>query len=365
MKRDQSAARTLHNEGVAQFRAGRHADACESFRQAIRLLGEDRVDVRTLKALWQAARAASDWTTSLAAGIRGAARDALDFRFVNSVMRSLHECPEAALISGSTLPWLPMPPQPPSLSVIIVSQDDQRYDAADAEYAGAFAAWPHERIRVKGAASMYGGYAHGFARSHGEIIVFSHDDIRFATPDFAARLANVMSSSDIAGIVGTTKVSGPALNWSGHPHLHGAVTHHGSDSEEFEFALASLTGPRIGNAQGLDGVFIAARRDWVERVGFDPDGIAGFHFYDLDFTYRGFRAGARLVIACDLALVHRSRGRLDGAWSRAQAAFARKFPHLRAPASEHRHFYTTALPGAEDLTRHYAKLWAAWKLRLT
>ena len=174
-----------------------------------------------------------------------------------------------------------------------------------------------------------------------------------------------MSSADIAGIAGTTKVSGPALLWSGHPHLYGAVTHKAPADAAYEFVLTSLTGPRIRAAQGLDGVFIAARRAWVERIGFDPGGVSGFHFYDLDFSYRGYLAGARLEIACDLALVHQSRGRRDTAWSLAQAAFNQKFPQLNAPAGRHSHWYATPLPDMDAVTSHYAKLWAAWNLRLT
>src|SRR6202035_683793 len=115
---------------------------------------------------------------------------------------------------------------------------------------------------------MYDGYARGFARCRGDLVVFSHDDIRFAVPDFAARLADVMSEADVAGVAGTTKVSGPALLWSGHPYLYGAVTHKGPQDAHCELALLSLRGPRIRQAQALDGVFIAARRDWVQRIGF-------------------------------------------------------------------------------------------------
>ena len=93
-----------------------------------------------------------------------------------------------ALVPDAAFAAMPMPVRPSSLSVVIVSQDDARYAAVDAQFDAAFAVWPHERIRVKGATSMYDGYAQGYARSHGDIVVFAHDDIRFAVPDFAARL---------------------------------------------------------------------------------------------------------------------------------------------------------------------------------
>jgi Glycosyltransferase like family len=354
----------FHNEAVALARTGRVGDACATLRDAIKAAGEDDVDPRTFKALWQLARAEGDWPTALAAGMRGAIRDPLDFPFVDKVVRSLHECPIAAVQPNAAIASPGLADPRPSLSVIIVSRDDRRYTAVDAQYETTFAGWPHERIRVSDAVSMYDGYARGFRQSSGDIVVFSHDDIRFAVPDFAARLAQSMQEADFVGVAGTTKVSGPALLWSGHPHLHGAVTHKAPADPVYESALTSLRGPRIREAQALDGVFIAGRRDWIERVGFDTAAIPGFHLYDLDFSYRAYLAGARLTIACDLALIHQSRGNFDAAWNVAQAAFAAKFPRLNSPPGEFRHWYHIALPDEASVRLHYAKLFAAWELRL-
>src|SRR6266567_5229929 len=193
-------ARQLHNEAVGLARMGRNREACEKLRSAIKASGETEVDPRTLKALWQIARADGDWPTALAAGIRASVRDPLDFPFTDKLVRSLHECPIAALVANSAYPFREMPAQPRTLSVIIVSQNDQRYAEVDAQYEKAFAAWAHERIRISDATSMYDGYARGFEKSGGEIVVFSHDDIRFAVPDFAARLAETMSEADIVGV---------------------------------------------------------------------------------------------------------------------------------------------------------------------
>ena len=364
MQSTNDLARQLHNDAVALARAGRSLEACDKLRDAIRVAGVASVDPRTLKALWQIARAAGDWAVALAAGIRAANRDPLDFSFIDKLVASLHECPLSALDVNAVYPARELPTGLPTLSVIIVSRDDRRYAAVDAQYEQAFAAWPHERIRVADAISMYDGYARGFAQSSGELVVFSHDDLRFAIPDFAARLAETMAETDVAGVAGTTKVSGPALLWSGHPHLHGSVTHKAPADAAYESALTSMRGPRIRNAHGLDGVFIAARRGWIERVGFDSERIPAFHLYDLDFSYRAHLAGARLTIACDLALIHQSRGNFDAGWKAAQAAFARKFPELNSAPGQHRHWYHVSLPTEAAVRSHYAKLFASWALEL-
>jgi len=353
-----------HNEAIMLARAGKFAEARKKLLALIRGNGDAQVDARSLKALWQVAQNEGDWRTALAAGFRAATIDPLDFPFVNRVALSLAAAPLEAIRSGGTPSLMPISQSMPSLSVVIVSQDDARHAAVTREYDAAFAQWPHQRIRIKGAASMYEGYARGFAQATGDIVVFSHDDIRFAVPDFAARLADVMSYSDFAGVAGTTNLGGPALLWSGHPHLHGAITHSAAGRAPFEFGVLSLSGPRIAAAQALDGVFIAARRDWVERIGFDTTHISGFHFYDLDFTYRAFAAGARMTIANDLGLIHRSRGEYGSDWVAAQAVFQRKHPQLAAEPGSHRHWYTLELPDELAVARHHAKLNAAWQLEL-
>jgi GT2 family glycosyltransferase len=211
---------------------------------------------------------------------------------------------------------------------------------------------------------MYDGYARGFARSGGEIVVFSHDDIRFAVPDFAARLAGAMRELDMAGVAGTTRVIAPSLLGSGHPHLFGTITHAMEGAGSLEFSVLSLQGPRIGGAQGLDGVFIAARRELAERLGFDAARFDGFHFYDLDFSYRAHLAGARVGIAADLGLIHDSRGAADKRWRAAQRAFADKFSLAADAPPAPAHWYAVRLADATAVSEMYAKLFAAWALPL-
>lgn len=352
-------ARALHVRAIAAVRAGRPDAACQALRAAVRTAGADGVDVRTLRALWQVARALGDWSVGLAAGFAAARRDPLDFDLVDQVFRSVAQWP-ASLRSHA--PRAPRSGPLPTLSIVIVSRDDDRFAAVDAEYRRALAAWPHQRVRIRDAASMYDGYARGFAQCSGDIVVFSHDDIRIARDDFAARLADAMAATDVVGVAGTTLLTGPSMLGAGHPHLHGAITHDAAGSRACEFGVLSPCGPRIADAQGLDGVFIAARRKWIERIGFDAARLDGFHFYDLDFSYRSHLAGARVTIACDLALVHASRGTHDARYAAAQRQFAAKFPQLAAPESSHRHWYATPVADPQAAAALHGKLVAAWAL---
>jgi len=300
-----------------------------------------------------------DWKTGIAAAILAATRDPGDSAFVHKAVLSLARCPRAELMPENSFPTVSFPSTLPSLSVVLVSSHDGRFASANGEYERAFAGWPHQRIRINDARSMYDGFARGYAQASGEVIVFSHDDIRFAIPDFAARLADAMSDSDMVGVAGTTRVSGPALLWAGHPYLFGTITYKADSEPDFEFNVASIKGPRIRGAQGLDGVFIAARRTLVERIGFDAERFSGFHFYDLDFSYRAHLAGARVAIASDLALIHRSRGSFDDGWLEAQRIFAEKFTLSYTPPGKEHHWYAVRLPDSDAVAGMYAKLFAA------
>jgi len=359
-----SAATKAHNQGVRCAQAGDYKLAILHLRDAVQVAGTDAVDIRTLKALWDTAVNSGDWKAGIAAGILAATRDPSDAAFIHKVVLSLARCPRAELISEEDHAAVLMPSALPSLSVVLVSVDDARYASVSVEYERAFSDWPHECIRIKGARSMYDGYARGYAQARGEIVIFSHDDIRFAVADFAARLARAMTESDMVGIAGTTRVSGPALLWSGHPYLFGTVTHKADGEPDYEFSIMSLKGPLIRHAQGLDGVFIAVRRALVERIGFDQERFTGFHFYDLDFSYRAHLAGARISIASDLALIHKSRGPIDSHWLEAQKVFAAKFAIPDRPPGKDRHWYAVRLPDGDAVSEMYAKLFAAWSLKL-
>jgi GT2 family glycosyltransferase len=99
----------------------------------------------------------------------------------------------------------------------------------------------------------------------------------------------------------------------------------------------------VDGAQALDGLFFAARRSVFERLEFDAVNFDGFHFYDLDFTYRAFLAGLRVRIQCDILIIHASSGSFDEVYLRYAERFAAKFPdNVRAAPSSPLAFKTFA-----------------------
>jgi GT2 family glycosyltransferase len=217
-------------------------------------------------------------------------------------------------------PPAPPPAAPPAahakapelaISVIVCSIDAAKRKRIRAEYERLFAGRRLELVQIADAKSLAEAYNRGFARSSGEIVVFSHDDIEVMNDRFADRLLAHFARSDLVGAAGTSRLAG--LSWARaySPYLHGCVVHSaGRTAYSFDFY-----GPgRDSGIQALDGMFFAARRRVCEALPFDEKTFDGFHGYDLDFSFRAHLAGFRVGVAADLLLLHQSRGKFDARW---------------------------------------------------
>ncbi|MBI4293405.1 MAG: glycosyltransferase [Betaproteobacteria bacterium] len=198
---------------------------------------------------------------------------------------------------------------PDLVSVVICSARPERLARAKAAYERAFTGIAHELVAVTDARSLAEGYNRGLRASRGELVVFSHDDIDIAAPDFAARLLRHMQSADLVGVAGTTQVVTASWLGAGWSHLAGQI----AIPEDGGSLIVTAYGCRMsaGGAQALDGVFLACRRELAQRIGFDAATFDGWHGYDFDFSFRAYLGGYRCAVAGDLLLAHESIGSFD------------------------------------------------------
>lgn len=212
----------------------------------------------------------------------------------------------------------------PLISVIVCSIDDAKRRGIRAHYENLLADAPHEIIQINDAKSLCEGYNRGFAQSSGDILVFSHDDIEITCADFANRLTRHFLTNDVIGIAGTSMLDDAMWFTSGWPHIHGLVVHRLREPPHFRFECFAPT-TKDTRLQAIDGVFMAASRRVCQAVAFDEATFDGFHFYDLDFSYRAFRAGFKVAIAQDILIIHDSMGVNDAEWARYAQRFVKKF----------------------------------------
>lgn len=210
------------------------------------------------------------------------------------------------------------------ISLIICSIDPGRFRSVCESYARALAPELYEVIGIHDAKSLAEGYNRGVARSRGDLVIFSHDDVEVLNPDFRARLMGHMAHADLVGVAGATRVTGGAWAFACPPFAVGQIAHHKPEMGMYYAAVWGAPARRVEGIKIMDGLFLCARRAVVEAVSFDAEIFNGFHVYDADFTFRAHRAGFRLSVGCDLCLLHRSLGEYDEQWNRYEELFRLK-----------------------------------------
>lgn len=203
------------------------------------------------------------------------------------------------------------------ISIIICSIEEAKLVRVANNYAALLRGEEFEIIGIRDAKSLCEGYNRGFRLSKGSLLVFSHDDIEILSPDFAVKLRAALKAHDVVGVAGTTATVDARWSSAGQPHLHGVVVFRPSLAADSGYSvnLFGVAAPVVGSIQSLDGMFIAARREVVERVGFDETTFDGFHGYDADFSFSAYLAGFRVAVSAEIIIAHQSQGNFGEAWA--------------------------------------------------
>ncbi len=221
------------------------------------------------------------------------------------------------------------------VSVIVCSITPEKFERVHTNYSTLLRDIPHEIIGIHDARSLSEGYNRGIRQAKGEILVFSHDDIEIVSPDFAAKVINRLAQFDVIGVAGTDRLCGAVWTDAGWPHVFGQI---GAPARGAHIYVTNfvMRGAWATPMQALDGVFFAARREVVEKIGFDEATFDGWHLYDLDFTYSAARSNFSLAVCNDLMVVHHSSGSFGEAW----LPYARKFLSKHLNSSGERYALT-------------------------
>lgn len=225
----------------------------------------------------------------------------------------------------------------PSFSVIICSINSWNFAQTSLCFERLLNGVPHEIIGIHDARSLAEGYNRGLQRAHGEIVIFSHDDVIFLDKAFAQKICARMQSWDILGFAGASRMVYP-IWFAALEHLHGAVSHWAPQVA----SLLSLTiygareWPVTGGIEILDGLCIITRHEVAASVRFDSDTFDGWHLYDCDFSFAAHLAGHKIGICCDIPYIHastsmRSTEHSFGAdhYQKYIKRFLQKYGHLR------------------------------------
>jgi len=322
--------------GNAFRAAGRVSDAIAAYRRAIAAAPEGSAGYYNLAL---ALRDAREWREAVES-FREVVRltEGRDHEAMQNLVSTL-----AKAVEEGAEPFEPVATSPPAgtapVSIIACSVRPALLEEMRRNYRAALGDREHEFIEIGDARSLCEGYNRGLARARHPIVVFSHDDVELLSPRPFDAIEHALASHHIVGIAGAARASGPAVMWAGHPHLRGFVAMPGQGpAGAVQATVYGLECGVVGGMQALDGFLFAARREAALAVGFDEKTFDGFHFYDLDFTYRAHRAGLKLAVTTEVCALHRSLGNFGEDWKRYSRRFAEKFPHLDSARGAHHHY---------------------------
>lgn len=219
------------------------------------------------------------------------------------------------------------------LSFITVSSDPVKVEGLEQSIAATFGTantLPWELLVADGnKLDIFQGYNETAQRAKGEILIFTHDDVRFwsnALP-WVKPLALVGKPlTGVIGAAGATRMPSDGCWWQqGHEQLRGAVYHPNPDPFGAHLNGWPFMAARFGRVAVCDGVLLMMSRVTFEQLGgFAADRYTGFHFYDMDLTFRATLAGRYNYVA-PLPLYHGSIGVPNENWHANKALFIRQF----------------------------------------
>jgi GT2 family glycosyltransferase len=168
-------------------------------------------------------------------------------------------------------------------------------------------------------------YNKGLKESKNNIVVFCHDDIIFDTKNWGTKLKRVMDKNPeygIVGIAGSRELPSSAKWWENPLHMYGQVFHQ-QGSNRWISKYSPKKPKFLDNVVIVDGLFFAVNKE-VIKEDFDED-VKGFHFYDVDFSFRNYIAGVKVGVTSDIDVTHLSIGETNEQWEKNREEFAEKY----------------------------------------
>ncbi len=188
---------------------------------------------------------------------------------------------------------------------------------------------PYELVITKnadGKISLTKVYNDGAQKAQHNILCFLHEDVEFKKKGWGKKVISLLSDKKIGavGVVGSNYFpENGAWASPGVPFLKGRIIH---PALHLDIDQLDIFSDELGNLDvvTIDGVFMATRKDIVQRIPFDEKTFDGFHFYDGDFCIRVAQK-YNIVVTTDILLKHYSHGKHDEAWNRYKDRFIEKY----------------------------------------
>lgn len=180
-------------------------------------------------------------------------------------------------------------------------------------------------IKNNGEYSLTDVYNKILEQSTNNIVVLIHDDIYFDSKNWGQKILNHFKRNPnygILGLAGTTHMPKSAKWWEDFSKMKGIVNHeHGG--KKWESKYSSSLGNQIDDVVLVDGLFIVINKNNIKQT-FNEE-IKGFHFYDVDFSFRNFIDDVKIGVMYDVRVTHKSIGQTNEQWEKNREIFSEKY----------------------------------------
>ena len=175
--------------------------------------------------------------------------------------------------------------------------------------------------------SLTSAYNRGYDKSKNDIVVFCHDDIIIETKQWGKKLKKHFDKKEQYGIIGVagSKYLPESGKWWAKPKwMYGRVKHtHNGKSWLSEYSPDLGNG--VENVINIDGLFFAVHKDRIHiddnYTPFD-ERVKGFHFYDVDFSFKNFISDVSIGVVTNIRINHMSIGETNEEWENNRIEFS-------------------------------------------
>jgi glycosyltransferase involved in cell wall biosynthesis len=157
-----------------------------------------------------------------------------------------------------------------------------------------------------------------------DIVVLCHDDIYFDSKNWGQKILNHFKRNQelgILGVAGSTQLPITGRWWDDFSKVKGIVNHE-HEGKKWESKYSTSKGNEIDDVVLVDGLFIAINKKNIIHT-FNEE-VKGFHFYDVDFSFRNFMSGVEIGVMYDVRITHKSIGQTNEQWEKNRELFVNK-----------------------------------------
>jgi len=193
----------------------------------------------------------------------------------------------------------------------------------------------HEILAISNTSNSYSlsaAYNKTAQNAKYSMLCFMHEDVEILTRNWGKKVPELLIEYGLIGVAGSKYKSKLVTGWTtGNPQLDYYNIYHKTATNETSHYYSNAVNTTLQQCVVLDGVWLCCTKKLWQKVRFNEALLKGFHFYDIDFSFRCSML-EKVAITFDIDLIHYSQGSFNDEWIR-QAFIFHNHYKKQLPAS--------------------------------